>query len=125
MPWTTPLNHSEDPTIQQLMDNVSEKLDLVQELLSLGPKLTTKYCVMQSYLYATMGQLSYLERQLMAALYQLQYWMETTKSASGLTRLRTLKTRSDGWLICLQLTSLSICLGEMLENVSLALPETF
>jgi hypothetical protein len=44
---------------------------------------------------------------------------------NGLTQLRTLKIRSDGWLICFQLTSLDICLGEMLEMVDQTIPQPF
>jgi len=125
MSWITPISHDGDPTIQDLVTNANEKISLAQDLLCLGPKLVIRYSAMQSWLYVTMGQLSYLERQLMAALYQLQFWMETTKSVNGLTRLTTLKVRSDGWLICLNLTSVSICLGEVLDTISVALPEPF
>ena len=125
MLWTTPTNHNAAPTIQQLVENVNEKLDLAHVVLLAGPRLITNYSAMQSFLFATMEQLSFLERQLMAGLYQLQCLMETTKSVNGLTQLRTLKIRSDGWLICFQLTSLDICLGEMLEMVDQTIPQPF
>jgi hypothetical protein len=109
MLWITQTDQDDNPTIADLV----------------GAKLIIRYSEMQSFLYATMERLSYLEKQLTAELYQLQCWTEMTKSENGRTQLRKLKTRSDGWLICLQITNLAVCIGEVLETLSLALPQPF
>jgi|SRR3954468_801382 hypothetical protein len=125
MLWITQTDQDDNPTIADLVSHANENLSLVQEVTSVGAKLIIRYSEMQSFLYATMERLSYLEKQLTAELYQLQCWTEMTKSENGRTQLRKLKTRSDGWLICLQITNLAVCIGEVLETLSLALPQPF